>query len=210
VIVAGKQPEWQWLDIDAARRHCQEGIGRWAWACRDDEEPDVVMACAGDVPTLETLAAVTLLRESVPDLRVRVVNVVDLMVLQPASQHPHGLSDSAFDALFTVDKPVIFAFHGYPALIHRLLYKRTNHGNFHVRGFKEEGATTTPFDMVVINNLDRYQLALDVVERVPRLQAQRPLAQSRYWAMMEKHKLYLIEHGEDMPQVLKWQWTPAP
>ena len=170
----------------------------------------MVMACAGDVPTLETLAAVTLLRESVPDLRVRVVNVVDLMVLQPASQHPHGLSDSAFDALFTVDKPVIFAFHGYPALIHRLLYKRTNHGNFHVRGFKEEGATTTPFDMVVINNLDRYQLALDGVERVPRLQAQRPLAQSRYWAMMEKHKLYLIEHGEDLPQVLKWQWTPAP
>jgi xylulose-5-phosphate/fructose-6-phosphate phosphoketolase len=208
VIVAGKQPEWQWLDIDAALGHCQAGIGRWEWACRDDQDPDVVMACAGDVPTLETLAAVTLLREYVPDLRVRVVNVVDLMVLQPACQHPHGLPDSAFDDLFTVDKPVIFAFHGYPALIHRLLYKRANHDNFHVRGFKEEGATTTPFDMAVINNLDRYQLALDVIERVPRLHDQVQVARSRYWSTLEKHKLYLIEHGEDMPEVLNWQWTP--
>ena len=209
VIVAGKQPEWQWLDIDAAISHCQTGIGRWDWACRDDQDPDVVMACAGDVPTLETLAAVTLLREYVPDLRVRVVNVVDLMVLQPSFQHPHGLSDSAFDELFTVDKPVIFAFHGYPALIHRLLYKRNNHENFHVRGFKEEGATTTPFDMAVINNLDRYQLALDVIERVPRLHDQLQTARSRYWSIMEKHKLYLIEHGQDMPEVLNWQWTPV-
>ena len=209
VIVAGKQPEWQWLDIDAAIRHCQTGIGRWDWACRDDQDPDVVMACAGDVPTLETLAAVTLLREYVPDLRVRVINVVDLMVLQPSFQHPHGLPDKAFDELFTVDKPVIFAFHGYPALIHRLLYKRTNHDNFHVRGFKEEGATTTPFDMAVINNLDRYQLALDVIERVPRLHDQLQNARSRYWSTMEKHKLYLIEHGQDMPEVLNWQWTPV-
>jgi len=209
VIVVGKQPEWQWLDIDAAVRHCLAGIGRWDWACRDDQEPDVVMACAGDVPTLETLAAVTLLREYVPDLRVRVINVVDLMVLQSSSQHPHGLADAAFDELFTTDKPVIFAFHGYPALVHRLLYKRTNHDNFHVRGFIEEGATTTPFDMAVINNLDRYRLALDVIERVPRLHQQRHTAQARYWAMMEKHKLYLIEHGEDLPEVLNWQWTPA-
>ena len=209
VIVVGKQPEWQWLDKDAAIRHCMAGIGRWDWACHDDQEPDVVMACAGDVPTLETLAAVTLLREYVPDLRVRVINVVDLMVLQSSSQHPHGLADAAFDELFTPDKPVIFAFHGYPALVHRLLYKRTNHDNFHVRGFREEGATTTPFDMAVINHLDRYQLALDVVERVPRLQDQRHAAQARYWAMMEKHKLYLIEHGEDLPEVLNWQWTPA-
>ena len=209
VIVAGKQPEWQWLDIDAAICHCQAGIGRWGWASQNDDDPDVVMACAGDVPTLETLAAVTLLREYVPDLRVRVVNVVDLMVLQPSYQHPHGMSDSAFDELFTVDKPVIFAFHGYPALIHRLLYKRTNHDNFHVRGFKEEGATTTPFDMAVINNLDRYQLALDVVERVPRLRDQLQTARSRYWSTMERHKLYLIEHGQDMPEVLNWQWTPA-
>ncbi|WNF57940.1 phosphoketolase family protein [Pseudomonas sp. SG20052] len=209
VIVAGKQPEWQWLDIDAAICHCQAGVGRWGWASQNDDDPDVVMACAGDVPTLETLAAVTLLREYVPDLRVRVVNVVDLMVLQPSYQHPHGMSDSAFDELFTVDKPVIFAFHGYPALIHRLLYKRTNHDNFHVRGFKEEGATTTPFDMAVINNLDRYQLALDVVERVPRLRDQLQTARSRYWSTMERHKLYLIEHGQDMPEVLNWQWTPA-
>jgi len=209
VVVAGKQPEWQWLDIDAAVRHCHAGIGRWEWASHDDEQPEVVMACAGDVPTLETLAAVTLLRSHVPDLRVRVVNVVDLMVLQPGSQHPHGLSDSAFDELFTIDRPVIFAFHGYPALIHRLLYKRTNHDNFHVRGFKEEGATTTPFDMAVINNLDRYQLALDVIERVPRFHEQVETARARYWSMMEKHKLYLIEHGEDLPEVRNWQWTPA-
>ncbi|WDG45211.1 phosphoketolase family protein [Pseudomonas chlororaphis] len=209
VIVAGKQPEWQWLDIDAAIRHCQAGIGRWDWASRDDQDPDVVMACAGDVPTLETLAAVTLLREYVPDLRVRVVNVVDLMVLQPSYQHPHGLPDSAFEQLFTLDQPVIFAFHGYPALIHRLLYKRNNPERFHVRGFKEEGATTTPFDMAVINNLDRYQLALDVIERVPRLHDQLQLARSRYWSTLEKHKLYLIEHGQDMPEVLNWQWTPA-
>lgn len=210
MIVAGKQPEWQWLDIDSAVRHCSVGIGRWAFACNNDEDPDVVMACAGDVPTLETLAAVTLLREYVPDLRVRVVNIVDLLALQPPQQHAHGLPDAEFDGLFTVDKPVIFAFHGYPSLIHRLVYKRHNHDNFHVRGFMEEGATTTPFDMAVINHLDRYQLALDVIQRVPRLQPLVDGARDRYWATMEKHQLYLIEHGQDMPEVLNWRWTPTP
>ena len=207
VIVAGKQMEWQWLDSEAAAVHCQSGIGRWGWASHDDEMPDVVLACAGDVPTLEVLAAVTLLQEQAPDVRVRVVNVVDLMALQLSQQHPHGLSDSDFNGLFTEDRPVIFAFHGYPALIHRLIYKRANPQRFHVRGFREEGATTTPFDMAVINNLDRYQLLLDVFERVPRLQPQLEQARARYWATMEKHKLYLIEHGEDMPEVAQWRWT---
>ena len=170
LIVAGKQPEWQWLDIDSAVRHCTAGAGVWQWASNDAGDPDVVMACAGDVPTLETLAAVTLLRAYVPDIRIRVVNVVDLMVLQPQSEHPHGLEDQDFDALFTTDKPVIFAFHGYPAMIHKLTYRRHNHDNIHVRGYKEEGTTTTPFDMVVLNNLDRYQLALDAIRRIPRLQ----------------------------------------
>jgi xylulose-5-phosphate/fructose-6-phosphate phosphoketolase len=209
VIVAGKQMEWQWLDCEAAAVHCQSGIGRWGWACHDDEMPEVVLACAGDVPTLEVLAAVTLLQEQAPDVRVRVVNVVDLMALQLSQQHPHGLSDSDFNGLFTEDRPVIFAFHGYPALIHRLIYKRANPQRFHVRGFREEGATTTPFDMAVINNLDRYQLLLDVFERVPRLQPQLEQARARYWATMEKHKLYLIEHGEDMPEVAQWRWTSA-
>lgn len=210
VIVAGKQMEWQWLDSEAAALHCQSGIGRWGWACHDDEMPEVVLACAGDVPTLEVLAAVTLLQEQAPDVRVRVVNVVDLMALQLSQQHPHGLSDSDFNGLFTEDRPVIFAFHGYPALIHRVIYKRANPQRFHVRGFREEGATTTPFDMAVINNLDRYQLLLDVFERVPRLQPQLEQARARYWATMEKHKLYLIEHGEDMPEVAQWRWTSPP
>ncbi|WP_448176528.1 phosphoketolase family protein [Pseudomonas putida] len=210
VIVAGKQMEWQWLDSEAAAVHCQSGIGRWGWACHDDEVPEVVLACAGDVPTLEVLAAVTLLQEHAPDVRVRVVNVVDLMALQLSQQHPHGLSDSDFNGLFTEDRPVIFAFHGYPALIHRLIYKRANPQRFHVRGFREEGATTTPFDMAVINNLDRYQLLLDVFERVPRLQPQLEQARARYWATMERHKLYLIEHGEDMPEVAQWRWTSPP
>ncbi|WP_447739949.1 phosphoketolase family protein [Pseudomonas laurentiana] len=210
VIVAGKQMEWQWLDSEAAAVHCQSGIGRWDWACHDDEMPEVVLACAGDVPTLEVLAAVTLLQEQAPDVRVRVVNVVDLMALQLSQQHPHGLSDSDFNGLFTENRPVIFAFHGYPALIHRLIYKRANPQRFHVRGFREEGATTTPFDMAVINNLDRYQLVLDVFERVPRLQPHLEQARARYWATMEKHKLYLIEHGEDMPEVVQWHWTQPP
>ncbi len=205
VIIAGKQPEWQWLDIDQAIRHCAAGAGLWQWAS-DDGDPDVVMACAGDVPTLETLAAVSLLRNEVPGIRIRVVNVVDLMALQPQSEHPHGLEDQDFDALFSVDKPVIFAFHGYPAMIHKLTYRRRNHGNIHVRGYKEEGTTTTPFDMVVLNNLDRYQLALDAIQRIPRFGDQVEAATARYWSTMERHKLYISEHGEDMPEVRNWRW----
>jgi xylulose-5-phosphate/fructose-6-phosphate phosphoketolase len=208
VIVAGKQPEWQWLDIDQATRHCTAGAGIWQWASSDTGEPDVVMACAGDIPTLETLAAVTLLRSYVPDLRVRVVNVVDLMVLQPQSEHPHGLEDADFIELFTTDKPVIFAFHGYPSLVHTLTYRRPNHDNFHVRGYREEGTTTTPFDMVVLNNLDRFQLAFDVIRRVPSLHDQVVGAEERYWATIERHKAYVSEHGEDMPEVRNWRWTP--
>ena len=209
LIVAGKQPEWQWLDMDSAVRHCTVGAGVWEWAGNEgDAAPDVVMACAGDVPTLEALAAVKLLREYVPDIRIRLVNVVDLMVLQPTSEHPHGLADSDFDEMFTKDKPVIFAFHGYPAMIHKLTYRRTNHDNIHVRGFRDEGTTTTPFDMVVLNNLDRYQLALDAIERIPRLADQVGKARERYWSSIERHKLYIAEHGEDLPEILNWQWTP--
>jgi len=206
LIVAGKQPEWQWLDMNAAIHHCTAGAGIWHWAGNETDDPDVVMACAGDVPTLETLAAVTLLREYVPDIRIRVVNVVDLMVLQPQSEHPHGLEDRDFDELFTTDKPVIFAFHGYPAMIHKLTYRRHNHDNFHVRGFKEEGTTTTPFDMVVLNNLDRYQLALDAIMRIPRYGDEVEKATERYWTTIERHKLYVSEHGDDMPEVRDWQW----
>ena len=206
VIVAGKQPEWQWLGVDDAVRHCTTGAGIWEFAS-DAGEPDVVMACAGDVPTLETMAAVTLLREQVPDIRIRVVNVVDLMVLQPQSEHPHGLDDRAFGALFTADKPVVFAFHGYPTLVHRLTYRRPNHDNFHVRGYKEEGTTTTPFDMVVLNDLDRYRLALDAIERIPRLAHMVPNARAVYWTAIERHKLYIAEHGEDLPEVRDWQWA---
>lgn len=208
VIVAGKPPQWQWLDMDAAVRHCSAGAGIWRWASNDEGDPDIVMACAGDVPTIETLAAVTLLREYVPDIRIRVVNVVDLMVLQPSSEHPHGLEDDDFDELFTLDRPVIFAFHGYPSLIHKLSYRRHNHHNIHVRGYKEEGTTTTPFDMVVLNNLDRYRLALDAIERIPRLGSQVEDARARYWATMQRHKLYVAEHGEDMPEVRDWRWNP--
>ena len=208
VIVAGKQPDWQWLDIDAAARHCAAGIGVWDFAS-DAGELDVVMACAGDVPTLETLAAVTLLKTYEPDIKIRVVNVVDLMVLQPASEHPHGLDDRDFDALFTVDRPVIFAFHGYPSLVHKLTYRRHNHENIHVRGYKEEGTTTTAFDMVVLNNLDRYQLALDAIKRIPRLAAHVDKATARYWEIMERHKLYIGENGDDLPEVRDWQWQKA-
>jgi xylulose-5-phosphate/fructose-6-phosphate phosphoketolase len=207
VIIAGKQPEWQWLDIDSATRHCAVGAGVWDWASNDLGDPDVVMACGGDVPTLETLAAVTLLRQYVPDIRIRVVNVVDLMVLQPQSEHPHGLEDKDFDELFTTDKPVIFAFHGYPAIIHKLTYRRRNHDNIHVRGYREEGTTTTSFDMVVLNNLDRYQLALDAIRRIPRLSGQVEKATARYWTTMERHKLYIGEHGDDMPEVRDWRWN---
>ena len=209
LIVAGKQPAPQWLGIDAAVRHCTAGAGIWDWASNDAGEPDVVMACAGDVPTLETLAAVTLLHEYVPDIRLRVVNVVDLMVLQPPSEHPHGMADHEFDALFTTHKPVIFAFHGYPAIIHKLTYRRRNHDNIHVRGYKEEGTTTTPFDMVVLNNLDRFQLALDAIRRIPRLADQVAAATARYETTLQRHKLYIGEHGDDLPEVREWRWTAA-
>jgi xylulose-5-phosphate/fructose-6-phosphate phosphoketolase len=207
VIVAGKQPEPQWLSIDQAREHCSAGIGVFAWASNDaGGEPDVVMACCGDVPTLETLAAVQLLRRHLPALKVRVVNVVDLMRLQPAEEHPHGLSSSAFDALFTRDKPIVFAFHGYPFLIHRLTYRRTNHANMHVRGYKEEGTTTTPFDMVVLNDLDRFHLAGDAIARVPQLRARAGDLERVIRAKLIEHKRYIEQYGEDMPEIRDWRW----
>ncbi|MGH7046077.1 MAG: phosphoketolase family protein [Stellaceae bacterium] len=207
VIVAGKQPAPQWLDIDAAVKHCDAGIGIWEWASNDrGSEPDVVMACAGDVPTLETLAAVDLLRRHVPDLKIRVVNVVDLMTLEPHEEHPHGLTDHDFDALFTTDKPVIFAYHGYPALIHRLTYRRANHRNIHVRGYKEEGTTTTPFDMVVRNDLDRFHLASDVIDRVPKLGYMAAYAKQAMRDKLIEHKQYITRHGDDMPEVKNWHW----
>src|SRR4051812_2072622 len=209
VIVAGKQPAPQWLDIDSAIRHCESGIGIWHWASNDGGgEPDVVMACAGDVPTMETLAAVDLLRTNLPKLRIRVVNVVDLMALQPRSEHPHGLADPVFDAIFTRDKPVVFAFHGYPWLIHRLTYRRHNHDNIHVRGYKEEGTTTTPFDMTVVNEMDRFQLAEDAVKRCnlgPEGKALIQLAREK----LKQHSAYIRERGEDMPEIRNWRWDAA-
>ena len=212
VIIAGKQPQAQWLDLEAAVRHCRAGASIWEWACTGSHtdparDPDVVIACAGDVPTLEALAAVTLLREYVPDIRIRFVNVVDLMVLQPASEHPHGLQDDAFDALFTQDKPVIFAFHGYPSLIHKLTYRRRNHDNIHVRGYQEEGTTTTAFDMVVLNQLDRYQLALDAITRIPRFANLVAAETARHQATIARHKLYISMHGDDLPEVKDWRWS---
>src|SRR3954470_5933975 len=207
VIVAGKQPEAQWLSMDAAIKHCTAGIGVWNWASNDDGgEPDVVMACCGDVPTLETLAAVDFLRQQLPDLKVRVVNVVDLMTLQPQGEHPHGLSDEAFDRMFTRDKPVIFAFHGYPVLIHRLTYRRSNQERIHVRGFKETGTTTTPFDMVALNGLDRFHLAADVIERVPSLGEGAVLALQVLRAELLNRKAYIEKHGEDLPEIRNWRW----
>ncbi|HWH58412.1 MAG TPA: phosphoketolase family protein [Terriglobales bacterium] len=206
LIIAGKQPALQWLDMEAAVRHCTAGLGIWDWASNDNGDPDVVMACAGDVPTLETLAAVSLLREHVPDIRIRVVNVVDLMTLQPASEHPHGLADEDFDQMFTLDRPVIFAFHGYPTLIHRLTYRRRNHNNIHVRGYKEEGTTTTPFDMVVLNNMDRFQLSLDAIRRISRLKNISDKATERFYELMQRHKIYVSENGEDLPEVKNWRW----
>jgi len=207
VIVAGKQPEQQWLDMDAAIKHCTAGIGIWSWASNDEGgEPDVVMGCAGDVPTLETLAAVEILRKRLPRLKVRVVNVVDLMTLQSSSEHPHGLPDRDFDDLFTRDKPIVFAFHGYPWLIHRLTYRRTNHHNLHVRGYKEEGTTTTPFDMVVRNDLDRFHLVGDVIDRVPGLGAGAAHIKQTLRDKLVEHKEYICERGEDMPEIREWRW----
>jgi xylulose-5-phosphate/fructose-6-phosphate phosphoketolase len=207
VIVAGKQPAPQWLDIEAAARHCATGIGIWAWASTDEGvEPDVVMACCGDVPTLETLAAVDILRQHFADLKIRVVNVVDLMTLQPSSEHPHGLSDKDFDSLFTRNKPIIFAFHGYPWLIHRLTYRRTNHVNLHVRGYKEEGTTTTPFDMTVLNDLDRFHLVSDVIDRVEKLGARAAYVKQAMRDKLFNHQQYIEKYGDDMPEVRDWKW----
>jgi xylulose-5-phosphate/fructose-6-phosphate phosphoketolase len=208
VVVAGKHPAPQWLTIDQAAAHCAAGIGVWDWAGSNrDGDPDVVMACCGDVPTVEVLAAVELLRQHFPALNVRVVNVVDLMKLQPSEEHPHGLSDRDFNALFTVDKPIIFAFHGYPWLIHRLTYRRTNHANLHVRGYKEEGTTTTPFDMVVMNDMDRFHLVEDVIHRVPSLAAQATPAREAIRDRLIRHKQYIAQYGEDMPEIRDWRWS---
>jgi xylulose-5-phosphate/fructose-6-phosphate phosphoketolase len=207
VIVAGKQPELQWLDMDAAIKHCIAGAGIWEWASNDQGgEPDVVMACAGDVPTLETLAAVDILRQRLPDLKVRVINVVDLMTLQPKEEHPHGFSDHDFDALFTTDKPIIFAYHGYPWLIHRLTYRRTNHKNIHVRGYKEEGTTTTPFDMAVRNDLDRFHLVGDVIDRVPKLGYLDAYTKQYVRDKLIEHRQFVTRNGQDMIEVREWKW----
>jgi len=210
VVIAGKHPAPQWLSMDAAVKHCSQGIGVWPWASSDhDGEPDVVMACAGDVPTLETLAAVSILREHLPQLRVRVVNVVDLMKLQSPSEHPHGLNDLDFDQLFSVNRPVIFAFHGYPSLIHRLTYRRRNHANLHVHGYREEGTITTAFDMTVLNQLDRYHLVIDVVDRLPELGERGVYLKQRLQDLLVAHKQYIDENGEDMPEIRDWVWPAA-
>jgi xylulose-5-phosphate/fructose-6-phosphate phosphoketolase len=207
LIVAGKQPAPQWLTIDEAVAHCTTGLGIWQWA--SDNDPEVVMACCGDVPTMEALAAVTLLKARIPDLRIRVVNVVDLMTLQPTSEHPHGIPDEEFDQVFPVGIPVIFAFHGYPWVIHRLTYRRHNHDNIHVRGYKEEGTTTTPFDMCVLNNIDRFQLTLDAIKRVPRLKDQVAADEQWYSEQIQRHKLYVSENGDDLPDVKNWRWPKS-
>jgi len=209
VVVAGKHPAPQWLDMDAAARHCAAGIGIWPWAGNADGEPDLVMACCGDVPTLETLAAVSILRQQLPEVKVRVVNVVDLMRLQPPSEHPHGLDDAEFDALFTTDKPVIFAFHAYPWLIHRLTYRRTNHRNIHVRGYKEEGTITTPFDMTVMNDLDRFHLVMDAIDRLPQTGNRGLSVKLELNNLLIAHRQYINLHGEDLPQVRGWKWSDS-
>jgi xylulose-5-phosphate/fructose-6-phosphate phosphoketolase len=207
VVIAGKHPAPQWLTMDAAAAHCSEGIGIWQWASNDkDSEPDLVMVCAGDVPTLETLAAVSILRQHLPDLKIRVVNVVDLTKLEPNTEHPHGLSDTDFDSLFTKDKPIVFAFHGYPWLIHRLTYRRTNHKNLHVRGYKEEGTITTAFDMTVLNDMDRFHLVMDVVDRLPQTNAKGAYLKQQLQDKLVEHKHYIRTHGEDMPEIRNWRW----
>jgi xylulose-5-phosphate/fructose-6-phosphate phosphoketolase len=207
VVVAGKQPAATWLDMDEAVLHCARGLGIWEWASNDDGDPDVVLAAAGDVPTMEVLATADLLRIHLPQLKVRVVNVVDLMRLEPASEHPHGLSDPEFDAIFTTDRTVIFAYHGYPSLIHRLTYRRTNHANMHVRGYMEEGTTTTPFDMLVLNNMDRYHLVMDVIDRVPGLARKAATLRQRMVDKRVEHHDYTRRTGEDLPEVTGWTWT---
>ncbi len=211
VVIAGKHPAPQWLSMEAAVRHCTEGIGIWEWASNDrGAEPDVVMACAGDVPTLETLAAVSMLRKSLPELKIRVVNVVDLMKLQPSTEHPHGLNDKDFDSLFTRDKPVIFAFHGYPWLIHRLTYRRTNHNNLHVRGYKEEGTITTAFDMTVLNDMDRFHLVRDAIDRLPQLAGKADYLKQEMDDKLVEHKEYICKNGMDMPEIREWKWSVDP
>ncbi len=211
VIVAGKQPALDYLTIEEAIAHCTRGIGIWEWASTDSgrSEPDVVLACAGDIPTLETIAASAILRERLPELNVRVVNVVDLMRLEPESEHPHGLPDREFDALFTSRQPVIFAYHGYPSLIHRLTYRRTNHHNIHVRGYNEEGTTTTPFDMVMLNDLDRYHLVIDVIDRVPELGERAAALRQEMTDARLRARAYTREHGDDIPEVRDWTWPSA-
>jgi xylulose-5-phosphate/fructose-6-phosphate phosphoketolase len=207
VVVAGKHPAPQWLDMEEAVLHCTKGVSIWTWASNDqDSRPDVVMAAAGDVPTLEILAAISILRKRMPELKIRMVNVVDLMKLQPRTEHPHGLSDSDFDMLFTRDKPIIFAYHGYPWLIHRLTYRRTNHGNLHVRGYKEEGTITTPFDMTVLNEMDRFHLVMDVIDRLPGLGEKSAYIKQEMQDMLIRHRAYINSEGLDMPEVLNWKW----
>lgn len=208
VIVAGKQPAPQWLSMEAALLHCTKGIGIWPWASNDEgAEPDAVMACCGDVPTLETLAAVSILREYLPELKIRVINVVDLLKLEHHTEHPHGLNDADYDSLFTKDKPVIFAFHGYPWLIHRLTYNRANNSHIHVRGYKEEGTITTAFDMTVLNDLDRFHLVMDVIDRVPKLGNRGAYLKQTLKDKLIEHKQYINTNGQDMPEIRNWKWT---
>ena len=208
VVVAGKHPAPQWLNMDQAIKHCTAGIGMWEWASNDaGSDPDVVMAAAGDVPTLEILAAISILREALPELKIRMINVVDLMRLQPSTEHPHGLTDKEFDMLFTRDKPIIFAYHGYPWLIHRLTYRRTNHVNLHVRGYKEEGTITTPFDMTVLNEMDRFHLAMDAVDRLPQLGGKAAYIMQACRDKLIEHGEYIRAHGDDMPEIRNWTWN---
>jgi len=208
IVVAGKHTAPQWLEMDEAVRHCAAGIGRWDWASTDvNGDPDIVMAAAGDVPTLEVLAAISLLKQQLPRLKIRMINVVDLMKLQPASEHPHGLPDDEFDRLFTTNRPIIFAYHGYPMLIHRLTYRRTNHDNLHVRGYKEEGTITTPFDMAVLNDLDRFHLAGDAIDRLPQLGDAGQRAKQVFAEQLVEHRRYIREYGEDMPVIRNWRWS---
>jgi xylulose-5-phosphate/fructose-6-phosphate phosphoketolase len=210
VVIAGKHPSPQWLAMDAAVIHCSEGIGIWQWASNDQlGEPDVVIACAGDVPTLESLAAVSILRQHLPELKIRFINVVDLMKLEPKTEHPHGLSDADFDSLFTTDKHIIFAFHAYPWLIHRLTYRRTNHRNLHVRGYKEEGTITTPFDMTVLNEMDRFHLVIDVIDRLTHVGSQEAYLKQEMQNKLIEHKRYIRKFGQDMPAIRNWRWGSA-